>query len=358
MISLGGTYGNQSSFQFANLNIVPTYDFASNTTSAAIARGIYYNPTLTNLRVAQHRAIETTSGNIIFGGNTTVTITGSLTVTGGITGSITSASYALSASYAPSSPAFPYTGSARITGSLNVIGATTVTGSLEISGSLITYDESNVKAIQANTTKRTLFDTSANPSVNWGGRGLYTPTSILAVDWNDNNYLDSNVYQRDSKLKQTQNTISSTLNNLYASYLGDLIEVDGTDVIFAGGTADGMLVYLDTNATWYPVVQNSVSSSKMLGIACGVGGPAGFVLLEGHVVITSTSGGPIVQSPDHGLPIYIKDNTTTGEMSTIVPTTTGGNHVIRILGHCYWNNAGTATQWMMKFRPSNDWVLI
>jgi hypothetical protein len=83
MISLGGTYGNQSSFQFANLNIAPTYDFASNTTSAAIARGVYYNPTLTNLRVAQHRAIETTSGDVIFGGNTRVTITGSFTVVTG-----------------------------------------------------------------------------------------------------------------------------------------------------------------------------------------------------------------------------------------------------------------------------------
>jgi hypothetical protein len=138
-----------------------------------------------------------------------------------------------------------------------------------------------------------------------------------------------------------------------------MIEVDGSDVIFDGTVNDGMLVYLDTNATWYPVTQNSATAIKMLGIACNVAGGAGFVLLEGHVVITDTgTGGPHVTGADHGLPIYIEDNTTTGQMSTTVPTTTGGSHVVRVLGHCYWNNSGTTDQWMMKFRPSNDWILI
>jgi hypothetical protein len=100
----------------------------------------------------------------------------------------------------------------------------------------------------------------------------------------------------------------------------------------------------------------------MLGIACNVGGGGvgtGFVLLEGHVVIDdSGAGGPTISGADHGLPVYIEDSTTIGRMSTTLPTTTGGNHVIRVLGHCYWNNIGTSSQWMMKFRPSNDWVEI
>jgi hypothetical protein len=133
-----------------------------------------------------------------------------------------------------------------------------------------------------------------------------------------------------------------------------MIEVDGTYTFIDNTVSDGMLVYLDTNATWYPVTQNSTTATKMLGIACNVAGGAGFVFLEGHVVINDT----IVQSPDHGLPIYIRDNTTTGEMSTNVPVSTGGSHVVRVLGHCYWNNIGSSTQWMMKFRPSNDWILI
>jgi hypothetical protein len=287
-------------------------------------------------------------------------ITGSLNVTSGITGSLLgTASYttqALSASYAPPSPAFPFTGSARITGSLNVIGATVMTGSLELSGSFITYDESNIQSIQANTSRRTLYDNSGNSSVDWLARNLNTPSVNTALDWSDDTILNSNVYQRDFKSTTIQNAVSNTINNSFVSYLGDIIEVDATYTFINSGVTDGMLVYLDIDATWYPVSQNSTTATKMLGIAFNVnaGLNTGFVLLEGHVVIDDT----LVQSPDHGLPIYIRDNTTTGQMSTIVPVLTGGSHVVRVLGHCYWNNSGAPTQWMMKFRPSNDWILI
>jgi hypothetical protein len=81
LISLGSTYANQQSFQFASIRINPTYDFASNTTSNAIARGIYYNPTITNLRVAQHRAIETVTGDVLFG-----TTSGKATFGSGVAG--------------------------------------------------------------------------------------------------------------------------------------------------------------------------------------------------------------------------------------------------------------------------------
>jgi hypothetical protein len=257
-------------------------------------------------------------------------------------GSVISASYAATASYV--NPLIQ-----------NVI----VTGSLDISGSFIAYDESNVKAIQANLSKRSLFDTSAVVSVNWSGRGLYTPSSILAIDWSDNNYLDSNVYQRDYKSATTQNAVSNTINNAYSSYLGDIIEVDGVNTIINGTVNDGMLVYLDTDATWYPVNQSSTTATKMIGIACNVAGPTGFILLEGHVVIDDSGANrPTVTGADHGLPVYIEDSTTNGRMSTTLPTTAGGNNVIRVVGHCYWNNTGTSSQWMMKFRPSNDWITI
>jgi hypothetical protein len=65
MINLGGEYKTQQSFQFSNLQIESTYNFNANTTSAAIARGIYYNPTITNLRVAKHYAWQNTSGAMI-----------------------------------------------------------------------------------------------------------------------------------------------------------------------------------------------------------------------------------------------------------------------------------------------------
>jgi hypothetical protein len=66
MLNIGGGYNTQQGCQFSSLLINPTYDLNANTNITSSARGIYYNPTITNLRVAQHRAIETTSGNIIF----------------------------------------------------------------------------------------------------------------------------------------------------------------------------------------------------------------------------------------------------------------------------------------------------
>jgi hypothetical protein len=70
MINLGGTWQNQVGFEFANLRIQPAYDFNANTLSTAIARGIYYNPTITNLRVAQHYAWQNTSGAMIVNSST------------------------------------------------------------------------------------------------------------------------------------------------------------------------------------------------------------------------------------------------------------------------------------------------
>jgi len=71
MINLGGTYKNQQSFSFSNLLISPTYNFDStNVTSSAIARGIYYNPTiaLNGLRSAKHIAFQSNSGNVVMKG--------------------------------------------------------------------------------------------------------------------------------------------------------------------------------------------------------------------------------------------------------------------------------------------------
>lgn len=71
MINLGGIYKNQQSFAFSNLLISPTYNFDStNVTSSAIARGIYYNPTipLNGLRSAKHIAFQSNSGNVVMKG--------------------------------------------------------------------------------------------------------------------------------------------------------------------------------------------------------------------------------------------------------------------------------------------------
>jgi hypothetical protein len=45
----------------------PTYNFNANVTSGAIVRGIYYNPTITTIQTATHRAIETVTGDVLLG---------------------------------------------------------------------------------------------------------------------------------------------------------------------------------------------------------------------------------------------------------------------------------------------------
>jgi hypothetical protein len=121
-----------------------------------------------------------------------------------------------------------------------------------------------------------------------------------------------------------------------------------------------MLVYLDPSGVWTAVTQNSITATYMLGIAYNTNGlGSGRILLEGHIITTDSSSlGPKVASPDHGLPVYIRESTTAGEMSTVLPTITGGTRVVRVLGHCYLQDQANSSIWMMKFRPSNDWVTI
>jgi hypothetical protein len=72
-ISIETSVNTQTSAIVTQLSITPTLNLQANTTSASIQRGIYYNPTITTLQTAIHRAIETTSGDVIFnGGNLTV----------------------------------------------------------------------------------------------------------------------------------------------------------------------------------------------------------------------------------------------------------------------------------------------
>jgi hypothetical protein len=116
------------------------------------------------------------------------------------------------------------------------------------------------------------------------------------------------------------------------------------------------LAYLDPSSNvWYPVDDSAVGSTYLLGIYLG----SNIFLLEGHITVhdASTGGnGPGIQSPGNGLPIYIRDTTTVGDMSTSVPTTTG--NYVRIMGHTYHTSASTGDNFVMKFRPSNDWIRI
>jgi hypothetical protein len=83
-----------------------------------------------------------------------------------------------------------------------------------------------------------------------------------------------------------------------------------------------------------------------------------YILLEGSLTISSniaTSDSPYVQSLAPGRTIYIK-NDTGSMMSTVIPSTPG--NYVRVLGHAYYQNPSSTDYWIMKFRPSNDWIQI
>jgi hypothetical protein len=186
-------------------------------------------------------------------------------------------------------------------------------------------------------------------ALNWKERILYTPDSTTALNWADDTYLDSNVYQRDYKSSATQDLVSTNYNNPNASYLGDVIEVDGTTITIDGTVTDGMLVYLDNATDSYLPVDQTTVTNQLLGIAHNVSAGTGWILLEGHVVVDDQGpGGPLVQNANQGGAVYMKQGTGAGVMDT-TPPTTGTN--TSVMGHCYYNNSGSSTQWMMKFRP-------
>jgi len=81
-ISLKGSTEAQNASLFSQLFIAPTYNLNANTTSGAIMRGIYYNPTITTLQVATHRAIETVTGDVVLNSTSGSTLIGTSTNAG------------------------------------------------------------------------------------------------------------------------------------------------------------------------------------------------------------------------------------------------------------------------------------
>jgi len=276
---------------------------------------------------------------------------------------------------------FPYTGSAIISGSL------TVTGSFFVSRSIDTYTKDlidNTGVYSLNWQQRDLFDGSnvvsidwddrkskdsaAVNSVDWEGRVLYDSTGINAsVDWNSGvlkdgsgaNSIDwtgrqlrtsagnrafnwgSNDYVASSQIYQ-ERTLSSEIQDNFSdillTYSGQAISaaIDASSNI-------GELVYLQTNNIWYPVTQSLSNTSHMLGINLDGGST---ILLEGDVVLDN------MQAPAHGRPMYIKEG-------DVVPSSTQPTSgYVRVLGYCYYNNNTTAANWILKFKPSNDWYKI
>ena len=296
------------------------------------------------------------------------------------------------------------TGSARITGSLDVMGSLVVkqnatTGSLDTRDRIL-YDDRNRKTFDWNNrllydtqvplvqsadwNNRVLYSNNGEYSVNWDSRYLYNSTGDVSVDWENkaltnnlgnptldwnvetNGYAISSSYYYKSKidLDGQQKFIDTPILSNTANYAGEVIigAVDATVTIYD-------LVYLKTDGVWYPVV-HPADYNKLLGICLEVPpvqdpmpipyvpGP-GSILLEGTVTILSGSAyhneSPIVDNLDHGLPIYPKGGD--GKFMTTTSPTSSGEYV-RVLGHAYQQSTVYPDYWVMKFRPSNDWIQI
>ena len=314
-------------------------------------------------------------------------------LTSSLQGTASYATQALSASYAPSTPIFPYTGSAIISGSLEVTGSFYVENSIDSANKLLIGKGPTPVSFETaiNWRDRWLIDSFAVTAMDWSQRTAYDAINASAIDWTNRFLLDSTGTTTSIDWGQrslVESAGSPSINwdyptqtqavDLYSytrkvipvptvvenfSYLSNYAVFNPTGEILEKVTLDGTvadydLVYLETDAKWYPVDQTTDSSTKLLGIAYASGSTKDKVLLEGTMVVNDSTltDCPQVSGVNYGLPVYIRTAGSGMFMSTIPPGTTG--NYVRVLGHIYHQSTNDNQYWVMKFRPSNDWVQI
>jgi hypothetical protein len=234
---------------------------------------------------------------------------------------------------------------------VTITGATKVTGSLESTGSFKVQGDGTgfagpYTAIEVNDINftRKLYDFNVGSgSLDFGNRDLLDSTGNGVFNWTGvSKTIDSRLYLNETISGATRNALITNVG-----YGGFALN----DSEFDTAVQANDLVFLDTDGIWYQVDQTTVSSTKMLGICQGFDPMTniGTVITEGDIVVTTGTGYPLVQSANYGLPVYIRESGGT-LMSTVIPTT----GYVRLLGHCYHNAGGT--EWIMKFRPSHEWI--
>jgi hypothetical protein len=258
----------------------------------------------------------------------------------------------------------------QLSGSYGITGSLVVTGSLDTSNRTL-LDASNKVSIDWGSRNssdsgqlltidwenKTLYGASEITSVEWGTRYLAGSSGNLTLEWDavPNGYAINSGYYYRSAIGTTEqqgfiDTTPTSTGNV--NYAGEIIRAT-----LDASVADFDLVYLYTDGIWYQNTQANQNSTKLLGICLDK--VSGTVLLEGTLTVLSTlatySNSPLVQGVDHGLPIYIRDGSGT-QMSTTAPTNSG--EVVRVLGHAYQQSSTYTDYWVMKFRPSNDWIQI
>lgn len=329
-----------------------------------------------------------TNGTLEVNGNVYAT-----SFTGSLLGTASYATQALSASYAPAGNPFPYTGSAIISGSLEVTGSFYVENSIDSDNKLLIGKGPTPASFETaiNWRDRWLIDPLAVTAMDWSQRIAYDPLNASAIDWANRFLLDSTGTTTSVDWGQrslVESAGSPSINwdyptqtqavDLYSytrkvipvptvvenfSYLSNYGVFNPAGEILEKVTLDGTvvdydLVYLETDAKWYPVDQTTDSSSKLLGIAYASGSTKDKVLLEGTMVVNDSAltDCPQVAAVNYGLPVYIKTGAPGLFMSTSAPGNAGD--YVRVVGHVYHQSTNDNQYWVMKFRPSNDWYVI
>ena len=218
----------------------------------------------------------------------------------------------------------------------DVSGSGRFTNGLIVTGSFITTDSSNRKSIDTST--RQLFNSTNQAVVNFETPSLITLGGITAFEWSSDYLSTSTVYHKQESRIGTE---GESLSNTTLDYSGQSFRYTGK---VHGSCVPGNLVWLDTDGVWYAVDQADGRSTHILGIYLD----NEMVLLEGDVTLDT------IQSPNYGIPVYIKEGAISGNMTTSIPT----SGYVRVIGHCYYENQTTVGQWILKFRPSNDWYRI
>ena len=231
-------------------------------------------------------------------------------------------------------------GSGRFTHGLTVTGSFTslgVSSGIDTNTGQLQWDNGAGMVSKVDWQGAVLNNSTGNLSIDWEGRVLYTPAGNNALIYTDDVVAESNLYNREAlRIDVNGEELSNTLYN----YSGQSIR----SVIDAGSSA-GDVVYLHSDGIWYAVDQTTSSSSKLLGINLG----SNWVLLEGDVVLEEATN---VKTPVLGEPLYIYQSTS--DLGTTAPT----SGYVRTLGYCYYQNTITTANWIVKFRPANDWFKI
>jgi hypothetical protein len=229
-------------------------------------------------------------------------------------------------------------------------------------------------AISADWKDRILADSAVIKSADWENRLLHDSAGVPSADWEKKDtYITaagakislfwdglgekttSEIYQNDFSVSlATQQSFinygSSTLNSAWWS--GHTI-----GGVVGGGVTIGQLVVYNPSTSQWEIWDASLSKSSHIA---GIVVASNTILLDGHVIVQFQDGGftniPIVKglsTANVGKPIYGSE-TVTGEMDITAPTSSG--YYVRIFGHAYYENTDENSNWIMFFRPSNDWV--